>query len=257
MQRLKTYILTVCSKAKGLYHIIYSLFYTALTWIPWNGRYSSFTHQLLFCYWLLMLLNCFLGHSDTGSQIETFSWAHRRRENLQIDKMRHEREKERQHRLKQARSFLGSWGLDLLRVVKKTSLSLSLCIHKCIYIMYIYIFNLFTLIMCIHLVICICFMHLYILLSLCFLFFSHYPPGNYHISPPSRHFWIDDFPFPLWWDMWSFPGGYKVGLASFLCFFSTFLTHLVTCQSFASLREAAGKSKVSWLNWGLVVTSNI
>ena len=23
-----------------------------------------------------------------------------------------------------------------------------------------------------------------------------------------RHFWVDDFPFPVWWDMWSFPGGH-------------------------------------------------
>ena len=23
-----------------------------------------------------------------------------------------------------------------------------------------------------------------------------------------RYFWVDDFPFPFWWDMWSFPGGY-------------------------------------------------
>ena len=22
-----------------------------------------------------------------------------------------------------------------------------------------------------------------------------------NISPPSRHFWVDDFPFPVWWDM--------------------------------------------------------
>ena len=28
-----------------------------------------------------------------------------------------------------------------------------------------------------------------------------------NISPPSRHFWVDDFPFPFGWDMWSFPGG--------------------------------------------------
>ena len=21
------------------------------------------------------------------------------------------------------------------------------------------------------------------------------------VSPPSRHFWVDDFPFPVWWDM--------------------------------------------------------
>ena len=28
--------------------------------------------------------------------------------------------------------------------------------------------------------------------------------------PPPRHFWIDDFPFPVWWEMWSFPGGYPL-----------------------------------------------
>ena len=26
---------------------------------------------------------------------------------------------------------------------------------------------------------------------------------------PSRHFLVYDFPFPVWWDMWSFPGGSK------------------------------------------------
>ena len=26
--------------------------------------------------------------------------------------------------------------------------------------------------------------------------------------PSERYFWVDDFPFPFWWDMWSFPGGY-------------------------------------------------
>ena len=26
-----------------------------------------------------------------------------------------------------------------------------------------------------------------------------------NIYPPSRHFWVDDSPFPVWWDMDSFP----------------------------------------------------
>ena len=32
---------------------------------------------------------------------------------------------------------------------------------------------------------------------------------NDHISPASRHSWVDDFPAFPWWDMWSFPGGYR------------------------------------------------
>ena len=37
-----------------------------------------------------------------------------------------------------------------------------------------------------------------------------YPPGNDHLSHPSRHLWVDDFPKFPWWDMWSFPGGYII-----------------------------------------------
>ena len=39
----------------------------------------------------------------------------------------------------------------------------------------------------------------------CFFWFRFlfYPPGNYRISPTSRHFWVDDFfPFPVRWDLW-------------------------------------------------------
>ena len=28
-----------------------------------------------------------------------------------------------------------------------------------------------------------------------------------NISPPKMAFWVDDFPFPVWWDMYPFPGG--------------------------------------------------
>ena len=36
-----------------------------------------------------------------------------------------------------------------------------------------------------------------------------YTRKNYHISLTGRHLWVADFPFPVWWDMWSFPGGVK------------------------------------------------
>ena len=29
-----------------------------------------------------------------------------------------------------------------------------------------------------------------------------------NISPTSRHFWVDDVPFPVWWHMWLFPAYY-------------------------------------------------
>ena len=40
-----------------------------------------------------------------------------------------------------------------------------------------------------------------------FTWFHTYPPGNPH---PSHGLTDDlnDFLFPVWWDMWSFPGGY-------------------------------------------------
>ena len=53
--------------------------------------------------------------------------------------------------------------------------------------------------------------------EVCGMFFSGNKRHQNHlletnISPPSRHFQDDDFPFPVWCDMDSFPGGYMFSL---------------------------------------------
>ena len=74
------------------------------------------------------------------------------------------------------------------------------------------------------------------------------------VSPPKGIF-EDDFPFPVWWDMWSFPGGYTSGIFQHKRCSMLLLSNLSQCKDWrrAVDRELLGFiGESQWRDLGFV-----